>query len=227
VSVAARTRQMLLLVIGGLAVVPLGVVMMRAITELPDEANGLVMTIEERMPDAGVSHAVTGVLLNFRAYDTWLEVVVLLVVATVTLGLRRQVLPMPSAGANAITVGLVRRLLPLLLLVAVFVLAIGTSGPGGAFQSGALFAAGGLLLFLAGYPITRLVGGGLLRGLLIAGTVAFLMAGLAGIVVGARALEFAPEVAAASILIIEITVTVSIVVTLVVLLVGAAPEVDD
>lgn len=205
----------------------LGVAMLRAVGNLPAEGAGLTAAIEERMPDSGVSHPVTAVLLNFRAYDTWLEVVVLLIVVTVMLSLRRQLLPDVASGPHdAITVGLVRRLLPLLLLVAVFVLAMGTSGPGGAFQSSALLAAGGLLLFLAGYPITRLVQGTLLRVLLVAGAAAFLLPALVGIALGAQALEFAPRVAGGAILVIETIVVISLIVTLVVLLVGASPEED-
>jgi multisubunit Na+/H+ antiporter MnhB subunit len=224
--ISARRLLPLLLGLPGVAV--LGVAMLRAVDGLPADATGLTRAIEVRMPDSGVSHPVTGVLLNFRAYDTWLEVVVLLIVATVMLSLRRELLPdRASATRDAITVGLVRRLLPVLLLVSVFVLGLGTSGPGGAFQSGALLAAGGLLLFLAGYPITRLAEGTLLRVVLSAGVAAFLLAALGGVALGARALEFAPDVAGAAILVIEVTVAFSLVVMLFVLLVSASPEGDE
>jgi multisubunit Na+/H+ antiporter MnhB subunit len=40
------------------------------------------------MPESGVDHPVTAVLLNFRSYDTLLEIAVLLLAVVVALALR-------------------------------------------------------------------------------------------------------------------------------------------
>src|SRR5690554_4191920 len=49
-----------------------------AVVDLDTAANGLTSTVMERIGESGVDHPPTAVLLNFRAYDTWLEVAVLL-----------------------------------------------------------------------------------------------------------------------------------------------------
>ncbi|MFN7139005.1 MAG: sodium:proton antiporter, partial [Limisphaerales bacterium] len=50
-----------------------GVIFWQATVSLPREGNGLTMQVVEAMPMSGVEHPVTAVLLNFRSYDTWLE----------------------------------------------------------------------------------------------------------------------------------------------------------
>jgi len=51
-----------------------------AVLSLPIVAMGLNVAVDERLPLSGVSHPVTAVLLNFRGYDTLLEMAVLLLV---------------------------------------------------------------------------------------------------------------------------------------------------
>ena len=100
--------------------------------------------------DSGVSHPVTAVLLNFRGYDTLLELVVLLVALA---GVRCLApLPPPRGGApvGGVLSELASLLLPVLVLVALYLLWAGASRPGGAFQGGALLAAAGILALLAG-----------------------------------------------------------------------------
>ena len=49
-----------------------------AVLSLSQPALGLSAAVAERISESGVSHPVTAVLLNFRGYDTLLELVVLL-----------------------------------------------------------------------------------------------------------------------------------------------------
>lgn len=102
------------------------------------------------LDDSGVSHPVTAVLLNFRGYDTLLELVVLLV----ALAGVRCLAPLPPPRGGAPVGGVLRELasllLPVLVLVALYLLWAGASRPGGAFQGGALLAAAGILALLAG-----------------------------------------------------------------------------
>jgi multisubunit Na+/H+ antiporter MnhB subunit len=50
---------------------------LEAVWKIP-EGGGLTAATEALLPESGVEHPVTAVLLNFRAYDTWLEIGVIL-----------------------------------------------------------------------------------------------------------------------------------------------------
>ncbi|MGB5569784.1 MAG: DUF4040 domain-containing protein, partial [Sedimenticolaceae bacterium] len=84
--------------------------------------------IMEELPGTGVSNPVTAVLLNFRAYDTLLELAVLLaaVLGITALGPARP----PYRAAGALFGGLVRWLVPLLILTAGYLLWAGAHAPG-------------------------------------------------------------------------------------------------
>jgi len=76
-------------VIAPLAVASLGLLLVFAVLALPREPGGLTSLIEANLERTGVANPVTGVLLAFRAFDTWLEVAVLLVAALAALSVRR------------------------------------------------------------------------------------------------------------------------------------------
>ena len=91
------------------------------VLSLPDHAEGLRKIVTDQMEVSGVSNPVTAVLLNFRGYDTLLEMVVLLLalLGVWTVGgkaLRRQAAPGPVLDTLA------RLLVPVLLLVAAYLL---------------------------------------------------------------------------------------------------------
>ena len=58
-------------------------VLLQAAQGLSEEPGGLTTDATEAIDESGVSHPVTAVLLNFRAYDTFLEVGVLILPARV------------------------------------------------------------------------------------------------------------------------------------------------
>ena len=145
-----------------------------ALLTLPPFAHSLPTQVAERLPESGVSHPVTAVLLNFRGYDTLLEVAVLLLAL---LGVLTQ------TGADSgqrppsrlpVLVLEARLLVPLTLMVAGYLLWCGAFRPGGAFQAGAVLAAAAVLLQLAGLLPARAFGGRLLRGGLVLGLLNFL-----------------------------------------------------
>lgn len=196
-----------------------------AFTDLPRDAGGMTGAVAAALPESGVSHAVTAVLLNFRSYDTWLEVAVLLVAVIGVLSLRRGVGlsgPEPSGAADdPMLPGMARVLLPVMVLVGGYLLWRGTHAPGGAFQGGAVLGSAGVLLLLAGdRPFARLPGA-LFRGALMAGLAGFGLAALGLLASGRGFLALPPEHAGAIILAVEITVTLSIALTLTALFAGA------
>jgi multisubunit Na+/H+ antiporter MnhB subunit len=193
-----------------------------AIVSLPTESDGLALQVDEQLVRSGAKNPVTAVLLNFRGYDTMLEVTVLLLAA---LGARaiiirpRHIWQIDSSESPVLT-GFLRLVAPVIVVVAGYLLWVGGDAPGGAFQSGAVLAALGVLLLLGGVDWTVL---------LTVGLAAFIAIGEASIAVGSRLLEFPPELAKWSILLIEVACTVSIAAVLVALLLGGTftTEPDD
>ena len=90
-----------------------------------------------KLPESGVTNPVTAVLLNYRGYDTPLEVGVLLLAIAGAWCCAAEMARRRSAGPPAADVA-AARLLPVLVLSAGYLLWIGVFAPGGAFQGGAL-----------------------------------------------------------------------------------------
>lgn len=180
-----------------------------ALLELPPAANDLRPAVSMNLAASGVAHPVTAVLLNYRGYDTLLEIAVLLlaVFGMLALGLERRVCTLH--GAERPLQLLARLATPLMVVVAVYLLWAGARQPGGAFQAGAVLAAAAVLLHL-----TELLPGWLqpsagLRWGLAGGFLIFLGTAAALLAHGAL-LEYPPAHAGALILLIETGLTLSL-----------------
>ena len=205
-------------------------VLIAAVVDLGDEPTGLTARVMEQIDQSGVSHPPTAVLLNFRAYDTWLEVAVLLLAAWGALALRQATrLPeQPQASsAGPVLDWLVRLLVPLLIVTGVYLLWLGTNAPGGAFQAGAVIGAALVLLRLSGYRSVGLLDALWLRGSLLAGFAGFLLIATALFLAGWTFLEYPPDQAGLLIVIIELLITWTVAVSFVALFVAARPDPDD
>ncbi len=118
--------------------------------ESPTHTAGQVAA--EEMTATGLGNPVTGVLLLFRNLDTLLEMAVLLIAL---LGARAISPPASPEEAAVVETGtplvgaLLAILVPLSILIATHLLLAGTHEPGGAFQAGAVLAAGGVALILS------------------------------------------------------------------------------
>jgi multisubunit Na+/H+ antiporter MnhC subunit len=123
---------------------------------LPPGRQGLAPQVADRLEDHGVSNPVTGVLLDFRAYDTLMESVVLLVALVAVWALTPASVwgGVPGMRQRARPDGVLamfgRLLPPIGLVVAVYLVWAGSSQPGGAFQAGTVLAAVWLLVVMAG-----------------------------------------------------------------------------
>lgn len=190
----------------------------------PLQAPGLVAPVVQNMAASGVEHPVTAVLLNFRAYDTLMEVVVLLAAIIAVWMVERGTAQAPAPVLGEIYRGFARLALPAIVVIGAYLLWIGAYAPGGAFQGGAVLAAVGLLLLLSrlyrprpGHrPVARL---GFVLGTATFAAVALLVAGG-----GRMPFEYPAEHAKTLILLIEGVVTLSIAVTLAALFHGREPE---
>jgi multisubunit Na+/H+ antiporter MnhB subunit len=206
------------------AATTLAAIVIVAIVSLPGTTGGLSVEVAAAMDRSGVRHPVTAVLLEFRAWDTLLEVGVLLLAV---LGAR---LLHGATGATGVAehvelplTWLIRLVVPVLVLTAGHVLLQGASAPGGAFQAGALLAAAAVLLELGGHATVARLPDVLLRGLWITGLAAFLLAGLSGLLGGALLMELPRSTAGGWILFIETAISIAIGASLATLFVAARP----
>jgi multisubunit Na+/H+ antiporter MnhB subunit len=180
---------------------------------LTPRAPGLAGAVAQGLPETGVSNPVTAVLLDFRGYDTLLEVAVIaLAVIGAAVLAPRQAPPAPLTGPVARAAA--ATLAPAIVIVAGYLLWTGGARPGGAFQAGALLAGGLVLLEITGaVPWWRQ--GRVGRLWVVAGTAAFLAAGLGVMAATGRFLDYpGPVWGYAIILGIEAVAALSIAVAL-------------
>lgn len=189
----------------------------------PQAGPGFDALVAEAMPLSGVDHPVTAVLLNFRAYDTLMEVVVLLAAVIAVWQIERGLSDAPAPVLGDVFNGFARLTVPAIVVVGTYLLWKGAEAPGGAFQGGAVLAAVGLLLLLSRLYVPRPAHRALARWAFVLGTGAF--AGVALLVAGGGrvAFEYPLEHAKTLILLIEGLVTISIAVTLAALFHGREP----
>jgi uncharacterized MnhB-related membrane protein len=193
----------------------------RCLLAMTPPEQGLREMVLARMADSGVSHPITAVLLNFRAYDTLMEMGVLLVavVAAWSCG------PLPDnpsmrAAPGPVLEALVRLFSPLILLVAGYILWAGTGQPGGAFQAGAVLSASGVLMIVAGIFAPLTLRPFWQRLLLLLGLLTFLIIALYPLISGNPLLSYPSAKAGLLILLLETTLMISIALTLVCLFIG-------
>lgn len=175
---------------------------------MPAPAVDLPAAVTATLGASGVAHPVTAVLLNFRGYDTLLEVAVLLLAQVAMLAAGRvraappvQALPMLALVARGST--------PLMVMAAGYLLWAGTSAPGGAFQAGAVLAAALVLLYLGGVMPAWDAPGVALRSGIAGGLLVFLaVAALPS--TGGALLQYPAGLAGALIVLVESALALSI-----------------
>jgi multisubunit Na+/H+ antiporter MnhB subunit len=194
-----------------------------AFLSAPLAGPGFDSLVAAAIPQSGVDHPVTAVLLNFRAYDTLLEVVVLLTAIIAVWQIERAVARDPAPVLGDIWQGFARLVMPAAVVVGIYILWAGAEAPGGAFQGGAVLAAVGLMLLLTGVYRPRAAHRPVARGLFILGTAAFAIIAVWVTGDGRVAFEYPVGQAKTLILLIEALVTISIAVTLAALFYGREP----
>lgn len=202
--------------------------LMVVVLVLPKEAPTLAPAAKESLALTGMGNAVTAVLMAYRALDTMLEKVVLLLALVAVWSLGRDgfwggrpdfEFPVQKSGPLLL---LARVLIPVGALVGIYLFWVGADEPGGAFAGGALIAAMGLLAFFAGVARPPSVGSTRLRWAVIAGIVVFLIAGLGGFWWAGDFLAYPEGLAKPVIVLIEVAMTLSIALTLALLVAGPA-----
>ena len=165
-------------------------------------------------------------LLNFRGYDTLLEMGVLLAALLGVWSLDEMPTYRGSAPDQILDI-MSRQLIPVFILVAGYLVWAGADAPGGAFQAGALLGAAGVLLRLCGWRVNNRYSGLPLRVLLVLGLAMFVMVGTGALLIGSAFLRYPPTVASELMLIIESAATLSIGATLAALFLGGRPKGEE
>lgn len=185
-----------------------------AVSQRPSPVENLPHRVAKTLADSGTDHSVTAVLLNFRSYDTLLEIGVLVLAIVVGLAVRRArptALSPASSLQDPVLSKTIALLVPLMILMAGYLLWAGHHRPGGAFQAGAILAAAGLLLHLAGIPLPpSLQRGKRQRFGLVLGFTVFLGIGTATLLIGRPFLAYPPAFAEELILLLETALALSI-----------------
>ena len=194
-----------------------------AILNLPSHAIGLSLRVADNIEASGLSNPVSAVLLNFRAYDTLLEMAVLLL-AVLGVWSLAVVSESREAVPEAVLDMLSHLLVPLLILVSGYLLWVGGHAAGGAFQAGSVLAAAGVLLLLTGWCPSVRFAGWPLRFALILGLTIFVLVAVLMLLLGKSFLEFPLPLAGALILLIEAAAALSIGITLASLFLGSRPQ---
>ncbi|HKK02577.1 MAG TPA: hydrogen gas-evolving membrane-bound hydrogenase subunit E [Gammaproteobacteria bacterium] len=186
-------------------------------------APGVAGQVEAALGDSGAKNHVTAVLLNFRGYDTLLELAVLTsaLVGVWALGVAPDI---KETTPSPVLLGMNSVLIPLAPLFCAYLLWAGASRPGGAFQAGAVLAAAAVLYNIScRRPELRLPSAPLRPGIVI-GLGVFIATGF-GVMGGGRAfMEYPAGLAGGLILLIETAATLSIALILASLFVGGRPE---
>ncbi|WP_018692626.1 hydrogen gas-evolving membrane-bound hydrogenase subunit E [Algicola sagamiensis] len=172
--------------------------------------------VQQAIPQSGVENPVTAVLLNFRSFDTLLEIAVILIVAIAMMPQNKAKIRQASlfascipAHRNPVLEAFLRWLIPSIVMMSGYLLWTGSYLPGGAFQAGALLAGAGILFLSAGYHQVHFesVAG---RWLLTIGLTVFLLVGILVSIETGFFLQYPSEWAGILILAIESAATLSI-----------------
>ena len=228
-SPAAETPGAILRVAAASASILVAAGLAALVLLLPQPAPTLAPKVAAHLAQTGLGNPVTAVLMAYRAIDTLVEVVVLLL-ALIGIwslaperfwngrpGLRQHEDP------DGVLVFLARLLPPIGIVVGLHLLWVGSTAPGGEFQGASVLAAMWILARMAGLVDPPPTGKRRLRLLLVVGSLVFLAVGIAGVALAGSFLGYPPDHAKLLILIIEVPLTLSIAATLG-LLVAGPPE---
>ncbi len=180
---------------------------------------------DELLTEHVMSNPVTAVLLDFRGYDTLLEMVVLLLallgIRMLNLQERLDELYPADAPRSALVDPLTAVIVPAAMMMSAYLYWAGSSRPGGAFQAGALLGSVGILLRLSGrlLPVQRQ--GPVLRIALVLGLLVFSLFALATLFWTGHTMAFPITGRYYLMVAIEGCLTLSIGITLVLLFVDA------
>lgn len=215
-----------------LAALAVTAVLVLCVLVLPEPAPTLAPLAAGNLELTGVGNPITGVLLAFRALDTMLEAIVL-VIALIGVwslspdgvwggrpGLRYQ------SDPDGVLAYLARVLPPIGIVVGIYLFWAGADHPGGKFQSATILAAMWLLVQMAGLAEAPRASSRWLRAGIVVGPLAFVAVGMLGLWSAGAFLGYPPDWAKPMIVAIEVALLPTLVLVLALLLNGAPARSD-
>jgi uncharacterized MnhB-related membrane protein len=193
---------------------------------LPEPAPSLAGPVAAHIEATGVGNPITAVLLAFRAMDTLLEAIVLVIALIGVWSLAPDEFwggrpgLLQQADPNGVLAYFARMLPPIGIIVAIYVFWAGADYPGGKFQSATLLAAMGLLLRMAGLVDAPPIGNTWLRIGLAFGPLVFIAIGFTGLLWPGSFLAYPPGWEKPMIVVIEAALLPSLALVLALLLAG-------
>jgi multisubunit Na+/H+ antiporter MnhB subunit len=200
---------------------------------LPESGPPLAPEAMGALPATGVGNPVTGVLMAFRAFDTLLEkvVLVLALIGVWSLAPDRCWDGRPGLehrlSADGVLPFFARTLPPFGVLLGIHLMWTGADNPGGAFQGGTVLAAMWLVVMMAGVRDAPAIREQWLRLALVSGPVVFLAVGLAGVLTAGAFLAYPVAIAKPLILLIEVPMLLTIALALGLLVTGPPERAVD
>ncbi|KRE20667.1 sodium:proton antiporter [Bosea sp. Root483D1] len=198
-----------------------------AVLSFASPAPTLAPTAVEALPATGLGNPVTAVLLAYRALDTLLEKIVVLLALIGVWSLAPDALwggapeVRPSAVPDPLAY-LARVLPPFGVVIGVYMFWVGADAPGGTFQAGTVLAAMWLLVMMGGLRPPPETAALPLRLALAGGPVLFLAIAFLGFAFADGFLAYPKALAKPLIVAIEAALTVSVAAALAMLVAGPA-----
>jgi len=166
----------------------------------PTNLNVVPRYLEHGEQEAGTGNIVTGILLNYRGYDTMGEVAIICAASAgvlAVLGAGKKKGTHTFVDRSSVKLSFIIRtavifLIPLIILFSIFTILYGTILPGGGFQGGAIIGAG-IIIFTIVFGFHEATNRIHTRFMTILGStaiVAFFLVGTAGVIGGANFLTY-------------------------------------
>lgn len=211
---AQPARRLARFAVGALSIA-LGIALALAVSPLPPSDGTATRLAAQSLAVAEIVHPVTAVLLAFRAYDTLLEIAVLLIAVLAA----QAAPPVPRApiAPDAVLARVAGLSVPLAVLVAVYLLWAGATRTGGAFQGGAVLAGALLLARFAQLPFDPVRTAAARRAVLALGLAMFIAVALGAGAAAGSVLAYPPGATGALVLMVEAALMISIAASLVAL----------
>jgi multisubunit Na+/H+ antiporter MnhB subunit len=215
------------LLAGAVAVAASGALVI-GVLALPVPAPTLAPQVAANIAATEVGNPITAVLLAFRALDTMLEAIVLVFALVGVWSLSPDRVwggtpgPLRPLDPDGMLAYVARVLPPIGIVAGAYVFWVGADHPGGKFQGATILAAMWLLVLMAGLSEAPRIDRRWLRGLIVAGPLAFVAVGLVGAVSAGAFLGYPSGFAKPLILVIEFALMPTLTLVLGLMLLGPA-----
>lgn len=193
---------------------------------IPRPLPGLADQVAGSLAAGGVANPVTAVLLNFRGYDTMLEVMVLLLGAITVWSISHAPFPPSVPDTSPVQRAAVRLLVPLICLTGGYLVWQGSYQTGGAFQGGAVLSAALVLLLISDFVWLPGMPSLPLRAGMTLGPLVFVALAVSGIVAEKVLLKYPAAHTGTVLLFLESACGISIGLTLAAFFAGGRPASD-